>query len=720
MQVFELHFNPRAKKETFFETFYWEPENFYENRLGSLFSAGELKNTIPANERFLNNLARVLKTEFYHPKINKPEKALRESLKEGNGFLETIVKKGDVDWLSNLNFAILAMTPYPRSPDLQKKEKNYKLNFTKIGDIEIILIRAGQILNLGDKLKLEEIEPYPLKIFSKIVAGKLKQNDKILILSQGVFKSFRHQNAIEKIAQLSSITEKALSDTLKDIGKTVSGICLLIDLAEQEKKEQERKIVFKEKILNKKMAKLVSDANLFYSKAHKIFLKFGNSLKKIKKAVLPKFKSFLFWLGKLTSKVRIPALDTSKLRLPRTTSPSGKMAWSLPNLSFLKIPKRIPQKQNREQKNWRKEIIVFIKSKKFVLILGLIALLLLGGFLASTEDKRTIKKIENEFLSVKEKTAAAEEYYASGKKEQARLLFLEAWGQIRPLSKIDCYLNDNINSIKKALEANLSSIYELKEIEEPELFFEFQKQDVLPQKIIYFNDKVYCFSPLSKELIALSQGDIERFKSNLNLTNGVIVANGLLFYSKPNKFILFNNNGWRESFDLELYSASSDFSHLSSFGSNLYSWDEKSGQIIKNQYLAQNQWDKSRIWLKNNLGQEKANETESMAVDGGVWILNKNGSIDYYLAGELRKTINPDIFPEFKSPTKIWTNSAASYLYILEPEQKRIVIIDKFSDKVIRQYRSESFEALKSIAVSLNEADIYVLSGLEIYKIKDQ
>ncbi len=721
MQVFELHFNPRAKKETFFETFYWEPENFYENRLGSLFSAGELKNTLSANERFLNNLARVLKTEFYNSKINKPEKALKKSLKEANEFLETIIKNGEVSWLSNLNFAILTITPYPPSPDLQEREKKYKLNFTKIGDIEIVLIRAEQILNLGKKLELEEIEPYPLKVFSKIVAGKLKQNDKILILSQGVFKSFRHQNFIEKIAQLGSITEKALSAALKDIGKTVSGVCLLIDLAEQEKKEQERKIVFKEKPLNKKMAEFVSKANLFYSKMHKIFLRVRAFLKKIKKLIRPKIELFLSWFKKLIFKIHIPAFDALKLRLPHIILPSGKAEQGLDSLPHIKIPKRVPREQNaeqKEQKDWRKEIVVFAKTKKFSLILGLIALLLLGSFLANTEDKRTIRKIESEFMTVKEKTATAKAYYISDKKEQARLLFLETWGQIQPLAKIDCYLSDDINSAKKEIEINLSSIYELKEIKEPELFFEFQKQEPLPQKIIYSNGKVYCFSPLSKELTILNQGNAEHFKGDFNLTNGTIVTDGLLFYSKPDKFILFDND-WNKSFDLESYSTSSDFNYLSSFNSNLYSWDEKSGQIIKNQYLAQNQWDKSRVWLKNSIDQEKANKAQSMAIDGGVWILNKNGSIDYYLNRELEKTINPDVFPEFKSPTKIWTNSATSYLYILEPEQKRIVVIDKFSDKVIRQYRSESFEALKSISVSSDGTDIYALSGLKIYKIKN-
>jgi len=61
MQVFELHFNPRGKEDLIFDSFCYEPENIFERRMGGLYMAGLLKNALPQNARFLDNLARTIK-----------------------------------------------------------------------------------------------------------------------------------------------------------------------------------------------------------------------------------------------------------------------------------------------------------------------------------------------------------------------------------------------------------------------------------------------------------------------------------------------------------------------------------------------------------------------------------------------------------------------------------------------------------------------------------
>jgi len=157
MQVFEFHFNPRLRPDLIFDSFCYEPENIYEKRMGNLYLTGLLKNVLPQNLRFLDKLAKVIQKEYYRSTIIKPEKALKKSLKEANEFLEQIAKKGDVSWLGNLSFAALSL-------------KNYELNFTKVGDLKIFLLRGERIIDIDQKLKFEEITPWPLKIFGNIVS----------------------------------------------------------------------------------------------------------------------------------------------------------------------------------------------------------------------------------------------------------------------------------------------------------------------------------------------------------------------------------------------------------------------------------------------------------------------------------------------------------------------------------------------------------------------
>ena len=89
MQIFEFHFNPKAKEEVILDSFIYEPENVYEKKLGTLYVAGELTNALPQNHRFLNNLAPAIKEGYYQLSAQaSPEAALKNSLKKANNFLE--------------------------------------------------------------------------------------------------------------------------------------------------------------------------------------------------------------------------------------------------------------------------------------------------------------------------------------------------------------------------------------------------------------------------------------------------------------------------------------------------------------------------------------------------------------------------------------------------------------------------------------------------------
>ena len=218
MQVFELHFNPKSKDETIFDSFIYEPENIYERRLGNLYMVGELTNSLPQNSHFLNNLSAAIKKEYYSSGLKKScEISLRDSLKKANEFLDVQSREGNVSWLGNLNFAVLNL-------------KDFSLNFTKVGKMKILLARNGEFLDISQNLELQDIEPYPLKVFGSIATGKLTQNDKIIVLTKDVFSMISQDK--DFLNQLSKISDKKglkeILKTKKQILSEVSGICLLL------------------------------------------------------------------------------------------------------------------------------------------------------------------------------------------------------------------------------------------------------------------------------------------------------------------------------------------------------------------------------------------------------------------------------------------------------------------------------------------------------------
>jgi hypothetical protein len=235
MRVFQFYFNPQAKEDLIFDSFCFEPENIYEKRLGSLYMVGALKNALPKNYDLLKKISRFTKESFYKKSLSKPERALKETLKEINDFLAQMVREGDVSWLGNLSFAILNL-------------KNFLLNFTKVGEVKFYLIRGKKIIDIDKRLKLQDIEPYPIKIFSNVIAGKLIENDLVLVLTKGVFDFFQSENLIEKIRNLGFFDERVFKKILeekKEILSRVNGIAFLISLSKESAKEKKEIITSK-------------------------------------------------------------------------------------------------------------------------------------------------------------------------------------------------------------------------------------------------------------------------------------------------------------------------------------------------------------------------------------------------------------------------------------------------------------------------------------------
>src|SRR4030042_6802490 len=186
--------------------------------------AGLLKNSLPQNGTFLERISKTNKDNFYKSLQGNPEKSLREALRMTNDFLEKSARGGDVSWLGNLNFGVISI-------------KNLDLNIAKVGEIKIFLIRKEQLIDTDEKVKLDDIEPYPLKIFGNIVSGKLAENDAVLMLTGDVYKLFKTNAIFEEIAKASSFSQKSLKRILDEKNVDLSGtfgLCLFIALTEEQ------------------------------------------------------------------------------------------------------------------------------------------------------------------------------------------------------------------------------------------------------------------------------------------------------------------------------------------------------------------------------------------------------------------------------------------------------------------------------------------------------
>ena len=669
MQVFEFHFNPPSTgsgqaKDLVFDSFCYEPENIYEKRVGSLYMLGLLKNVLPQNVRFLERLAKIIKEKYYSSTLIKPEKSLKNSLKEANEFLENISRRGDVSWLGNLSFGAIAI-------------KNFELNFTKVGDLKFFLIRKGQVVDIDQRLKLEEIEPYPLKIFGNIVSGKLAENDVILALTEEALDTFRSQNLIQEIAKTAPLDEKKIKEMLNrkhDVLSKISGVCLLISLVDEYHPPAAKEVI---------------------SSKPKEF-----SLKEI-------FIPALNCLLRLKSKIKKPELKKPQIKKPKIKIPKLSLPSfpSLPRIPRLHIPRAKPQLE-----------------KKLVLVFALLICLALGSLIAQSEERQRIEKYRETLIEIKEKIDKAESLLIlKGIKteaaREANALLKDGWNEIAPLSKISSTLpqdlSNEISALKKIVTENLYQLNQLVIVEEPELFFEFNQRGFVPQKMVASHNALYFFNTFAENLFLLTKdGAGQVIQINKKFNGAATLSDSVVFFEKPDQLTVLKDGQLNFS-SLQLLT-DFNYDYFSSYKSNLYIFDRKRGEIIKYPYWEEFQWSSPQFWLAPKT--KKAINAKSMAVDGSIWFLNSDNSVTKYSGGWPKDTLTIELFPSPKNFSKIVTAATLPYLYLLEPDQSRIVILDK-SGRIFKQFQSKSFDNLLDFAVSEDGNTIYLLCGLKVFTL---
>lgn len=215
MQVFDYYLNPKLKRDVNFKSFYFQPEDQEEERLGSLIVVGELSNFLSKDKKLLDQLAEKIRKEFYSNIKEQPKKALSNALEEANLYLKTIADQDSQRWLGNLHLAIVNI-------------KEYEINFSKSGTTKILLLRSREYIDIAENMEFQHGDSK--KYFSSVASGSLIPNDKIIVITQyltGFFEAYLANHLLN----LEQFTHKKINTLIrekKEEMKDFCGILLLV------------------------------------------------------------------------------------------------------------------------------------------------------------------------------------------------------------------------------------------------------------------------------------------------------------------------------------------------------------------------------------------------------------------------------------------------------------------------------------------------------------
>ncbi len=107
----------------------------------------------------------------------------------------------------------------------------------------------------------------------------------------------------------------------------------------------------------------------------------------------------------------------------------------------------------------------------------------------------------------------------------------------------------------------------------------------------------------------------------------------------------------------------------------------------------------------------------SWTIDGSIWFLSETGGIFKYTRGNQDSLTIASVVPNLSSPSAIYTNEELEFVYILEKENQRVVVIDK-KGNYQAQYLNEVIGEAKNLAVSEEEGKIIFLTETKLYSIE--
>jgi hypothetical protein len=140
--------------------------------------------------------------------------------------------------------------------------------------------------------------------------------------------------------------------------------------------------------------------------------------------------------------------------------------------------------------------------------------------------------------------------------------------------------------------------------------------------------------------------------------------------------------------------------YLYSYAGNIYILDKDSSKIYR--YPATTSgFGSKQEWLAPgidiNLG-----GVSGWSINGSIWLAFDSGKMIKLTQGSPNNLNSADVYPEIHALEAIYTNEELEYLYLLDTDNKRVVVLDK-NGVYVAQYISDRLASAGGIIVSEKE-----------------
>jgi len=692
MKTLELHNSElvfrNPKINTFIDSYIFTGENSLEKKLGQILLAVETEEGSIESAEVSQGIAEVLKNAYYREATLKPEQAFEKAIIKINEILSDLIAVGKSKWLGKLNVVATAVI-------------DQKIILTQTGKAQALLFRGAKEATVITEDLVSQDQKHSPQIFPNLLSGKLEKNDILLLATPALFNYFSDKKLAQVINQTKSASQ-AKEAILKEIKynninqniaiivtkakakvvvSTMDSYSLVASENEQvgpniAKKhlneavsrrlaaKKQRQPIFKLLIISQELFKYLLHYLLLALKWCWQFsrIKLGPKLLKLLGLLIKKISNLTLWLlNKIKHRKPTGARVNLQINSPSRFSPIN---------GFLR------------QKNYLRKLGQLPKPAMAVLVVTAALVVASLALKNNQSDKIDLAKVDYDQLltQAEQKQKEATQSLIFKDDQKAKELLNEAVElnqQILGISEYKTRSEDLQKRIETDLAAlakqnepsNLNSLIDL-------IAFKSTIQPggiILDQNQLWLFDKVdnniYQIRPDTKSITALNPS----FQDIGHLASGAVLASGqsLVFVSDKGELINFQikNN----SLSKETAASDKPLKAVTGYQGNIYGLTQNGQEILK--YLSTlTGLSKPQNWLKTT---GAIADGQSLAIDGLIYVTQASGQIKKFLSGEEQSISQPQIDPKLTGVAKIYTQTTLKYLYILDNQNKRLLVLDK-------------------------------------------
>jgi hypothetical protein len=155
-----------------------------------------------------------------------------------------------------------------------------------------------------------------------------------------------------------------------------------------------------------------------------------------------------------------------------------------------------------------------------------------------------------------------------------------------------------------------------------------------------------------------------------------------------------------------------NITNIVAYNHRLYSLDASHNQIYRHDQIADG-FGLGKKWIKNPIPDLK--QSISLTIDGDLFVLQASGATTKLSQGNSQPFTMQTINPPLSTGNKIWTYNDLKFIYVLDQNQKRLIIYDK-QGNLIQQITSKEFIKPSDMVIDETNKAALILDSNQVFK----